>query len=374
MMTIFYCKFMLSRKIAYLNCAYMSPMMKKVEKAGRKGISMKRRPYKVSPEDFFHDGETLRSLFANLIGTNDSKRCVIVPSVSYGLANAAINLPKKKGKIIVADGQFPSNVYAWHKYELEIVMRPTHGTSWTEAIVNAVDKNTVAVCMGHVHWVDGYLFDLQHIREATRNHDAALIIDGTQSIGALPFDVSVFQPDAVVAAGYKWLFGPYALGLAYYGEMFDRGSPIEENWINRRGSENFGGLVDYVNDYQEGALRYEVGEHSNFILVPMLIEALKQVSKWTPQGIQDYTGKLTEETIKRISEKGYVISDAHERANHLFGIRFGNHIDPGKVKKSLLRHKVNVSFRGDAIRVAPHVYNDEKDIGKLERALLEVVS
>lgn len=364
---------MLSRKIAYLNCAYMSPMMKKVEKAGKKGMMGKRKPYQITQEDFFKEGDTLRSLFSTLVNANAPERCVIIPSVSYGLANVAANLPKKNGKIIVVEGQFPSNVYAWQQYELEIVPRPKSEESWSEKISNAIDHNTAAVCIGHVHWVDGSLFDLKQIREVSKRHDAALIIDGTQSLGALPFDVQVIKPDALVVAGYKWLFGPYSIGMAYYGEMFDNGSPIEQNWINRKGSENFGGLVDYVNDYQQGSLRYEVGEHSNFILVPMLIEALKQVIKWDPARIQQYITQLSKETLERISEKGYMIGSVQNRASHLFGIRFAKHIDPERIKKSLIKHKVNVSFRGDAIRVAPNVYNDTKDMTKLERALIEAV-
>jgi selenocysteine lyase/cysteine desulfurase len=363
---------MLSRKIAYLNCAYMSPMLKKVEKAGRKGISSKRKPYKVSPEDFFRDGETARLLFAQLVNAGEPKRNVLIPSVSYALANVASNLPKKKGNIIITEGQFPSNVYPWQAYEIKTVAQPSEGKSWSEAIIEAINENTAAVCLGHVHWIDGSLFDLKSIGEVARKHQAALVVDGTQSIGALPFDIHEIRPDALVVAGYKWLFGPYGIGMAYYGEMFDNGKPIEQNWINRLGSENFGGLVNYVDEYQPGALRYEVGEHSNFILLPMFIAALKQILKWTPKAIQEYVGELSAETIQELTKAGYLISQPGERANHLFGVRFGTNINPDRVKGSLAKHKVNVSFRGDAIRVAPHLYNDQKDMDRLRSALLEV--
>ena len=107
-------KFMLQRKVAYLNCAYMSPMLRKVEKAGIKGIQLKRKPHQLSPETFFHDTETLRHLFARLINVSDKNRCVIIPSVSYGMANVANNLKVSKGDNIILTGeQFPSNVYPW---------------------------------------------------------------------------------------------------------------------------------------------------------------------------------------------------------------------------------------------------------------------
>ncbi len=99
-------KFSLQGKVSYLNCAYMSPMMKKVENAGIKGMKMKRKPYKFSPEDFFNDSETLRLLFAKLIN-GKADRVAIIPSVSYGFASVVKNLKKKKGSVLVASEQFP---------------------------------------------------------------------------------------------------------------------------------------------------------------------------------------------------------------------------------------------------------------------------
>ncbi|MFT4738889.1 MAG: selenocysteine lyase/cysteine desulfurase [Paraglaciecola sp.] len=364
---------MLSRKIAYLNCAYMSPMMKKVENAGRQGIELKRRPYKVKSSDFFDQGNLARQYFSKIVGVSDNNRNVIIPSVSYAMANVAANLPRKKGNVVVAEAQFPSNVYPWKGYSLNMAKK-REGQSWTESILQAINDKTAAVAIGHVHWVDGAIFDLKVIREAATKAGAALIIDGTQSVGALPYDNQEVGADAVVVAGYKWLFGPYGLGMAYYGEMFDDGNPIEQNWINRKGSEDFGGLVTYTEDYHEGALRYEVGEHSNFILLPMLNTAMKQIIQWDPAKSQAYVHLLMKETILQLQEAGYLIAEENERAHHLFGIRLAKGANGDAVKKSLNKHRVNVSFRGDAIRVAPSVYNDAKDVLKLKKALIEAIA
>ncbi|MEQ9007935.1 MAG: aminotransferase, partial [Ekhidna sp.] len=113
----------------------------------------------------------------------------------------------------------------------------------------------------------------------------------------LPYSVKEIRPDALICAGYKWLMGPYSIGLAYYGAAFDGGEPIEENWINRLNSEDFSNLVNYQPEYQEMALRYEVGEHSNFILVPMLHQAIRQILNWQPDNIQVYTQELLREAI-----------------------------------------------------------------------------
>lgn len=371
---------MLPRKTAYLNCAYMAPMMKKVEKAGIKGIQMKRKPYQVTPEDFFHDTETLRAMYADLIHAPEPNRIVVVPSASYGMANVAHNLKLKKGeKVVVPGEQFPSNVYPWMaacttaEARLQIVAPPTsnedRGARWNAELLAAIDGNTRLVALGHVHWADGTLFDLKAIRAKTREVGALMVIDGTQSVGALPFDVTEFEPDALVCAGYKWLMGPYSIGLAYYGPAFDDGRPVEDNWINRYESENFANLINYQESYQPGALRYEVGEHSNFILVPMLLAAVKQIRSWGVDNIQDYCKALSAPYLDQIRALGYQMEAENYRGGHLFGIRLGARHELGRLQKSLKAHKVSVSVRGSAIRISPNVYNDDLDFKRLVRAL-----
>lgn len=368
-------KFLLQRKYAYINCAYMSPMLKKVEKAGKKGMAAKRKPYHITPDDFFRDRKTVRTLFSKLIDANEPNRIAIVPSVSYGIANAVNNLPKKKGKVIVLSEQFPSNIYPWmaaDQYEIKVVspsdMR-SRGKSWNENILAAINEDVAAVAMGHVHWADGTKFDLEAISEKAHQHDAALIVDGTQSVGAYPFSVQKIKPDALVCAGYKWLMGPYSIGAAYYGEMFDQGKPIENNWISRLNAENFGGLVEYEEQYQPGALRYDVGEHSNFILLPMFRTALKQVLSWKPEKIQEYCKELMGGSIDELRTLGFLVEEESFRGHHLFGIRVPENIRVENLQKQFKKHKVSISVRGDAIRVSPHVYNDPKDVSKFMQAI-----
>lgn len=373
--------FQLPQGNVYLNCAYMAPLLKKVEQAGIEGIRMKRNPAAVSVDDFFSTTTKLRREFAKLIN-GDASRIVIIPSVSYGMANVVKNLHVTTAdNIVVAAEQFPSNYYPWQSLQQEtgvkikVVSPPdtlsNRGKRWNERLLEAIDVNTKLVALGNVHWADGTLFNLKEIRKRSKAMGALLVIDGTQSVGALPFDVKEIQPDALICAGYKWLMGPYSIGLAYYGEHFDTGKPVEENWINRLHSENFAGLVNYQPDYQPGALRYEVGEHSNFILVPMMLEALKQVNLWKPQAIQKYCKTITQKPIALLREAGFWIEEEDIRGYHLFGIRIPEGMNMDAVKKRVHKSKISVSFRGNAIRVSPHVYNTEADMMKLVRALIE---
>lgn len=374
-------KFSLPAGSTYINCAYMSPLLKRVERAGLAGMKRKRNPFSISAEDFFTETEVLRKEYAKLVNVKDPKRIVVVPSASYGLSTVARNVSVRTGdSIVVLHEQFPSNMYPWRRMavqtgaQLKVVTPPDilegRGKAWNVRLLEAITKETKVIAMGNVHWADGTKFDLEAVGKRAREVGAALVIDGTQSVGALPFDISKVKPDALICAGYKWLMGPYSIGLAYLGERFDQGVPLEENWINRAGSEHFAGLVKYEDGYQPGALRYEVGEHSNFILVPMMLEALRQINEWTPGAIQAYCKSVSKDAISTLRENGYWVEDDDYRAHHLFGIRFPKGTDMAALRGRMQRKKISVSYRGESMRVSPGVYNTAKEMDQLARVII----
>jgi selenocysteine lyase/cysteine desulfurase len=358
----------------------MSPLMKDVEKAGLRGLRIKRNPGNVPSTEFFENSDRLRAEFARLVNASDPKRIAIIPAASYGLANVAKNLNISKSQhIVVAAEQFPSNYYTWQSVchetgaQMKIVPTPTSLISrakiWNERVLESIDKNTRAVAIANAHWADGTKFDLEALRKRTSEVGALLIIDGTQSVGALPFDIQKIKPDALICAGYKWLLGPYSIGMGYYGEYFDNGKPIEENWINRLNSEDFSALVSYEPQYQPGAIRFDYGERANFIQVPMMIKALEQLNRWGVENVQQYCSALSEPAVEQLRAKGFWIEDKNFRGGHLFGVRVPKEISTEKLKQEFLKNRVYVSFRGDAIRVSPNVYNTEKDLKKFVRIL-----
>ncbi len=364
----------------YLNGAYMSPLSRPVEAAGVAGASRKRSPWTITAEDFFTGAARARELFARLVNAPDPSRIAIIPAASYGLAIAARNLPAARGQnLVVTHEQFPANVHAWRKLaaargvEMRVVHPPDagegRGRDWNLRLLEAIDRQTAIVALGHVHWTDGTRFDLEAIGAGAREVGAALVVDGTQSIGAMPFDVARIQPDALITATYKWLMGPYSLGFAYLGPRFDGGEPLEETWIGRAGSENFKELVHYRDDYQPGAARYDVGERTNFALMPMAIAALEQVLDWQPERVQDYCRVLSAPLIERVRGLGYTVEDPAYRGAHIFGLRAPAGTDITAIGERLRARKVYVSLRGSAIRVSPHVYNDARDVEALMVAL-----
>jgi selenocysteine lyase/cysteine desulfurase len=363
----------------YLNCAYMAPLLRSVEEAGIAALQRRRDPTAITADDFFTGSDRARTLFARLVGC-DAARVAIIPGVSYGMATVAKNVRLRAGQnVIVAHAQFPSNVYEWRRTcaaagaSLRAVAPPAEpqgrGRAWNARLLEAIDGDTALVALGNVHWADGTRFDLEAIGERAREVGALLVVDGTQSVGAMPFDVGRVRPDALVCASYKWLLGPYTLGLAYYGERFDAAAPLEETWLARRGSEDFARLVDYADEYQPGAARFDVAERSSFLLMPMLLAALEQVLAWGPDKVQAYCADLTRELLAEARSLGYSVEDEAWRGAHLFGLRAPAGHDPARLQAALRERRVAVSLRGDAVRVAPHVYSTPDDLSALADAL-----
>ncbi len=358
--------FELPADVTYLNCANMSPQMRSVTAAGFASVAAKITPWTI---DWFSDSETLRELAGKIVNS-DADSIAIIPAASYGIAVAAANVKVEKGQnIVLLHEEFPSNYYIWEKLarakdaQIRLVKR-AENEAWTPAILNSIDEKTAVVSVPNCHWTDGSLIELEQVAEKGRSVGAALIIDASQSLGAYPFDVQKIKPDFLVSVGYKWLLCPYSIGFLYADEKWcAAGKPIEESWLTRAESENFATLVAYRSEYRTGARRFDVGEFPNFVLVPMAIAALRQILEWKVENIRQTLAVLTELIAEKADELGCRMLPANARINHLIGIKLPNGI-PSGFAEQMLRNKIYVSLRGEAIRVAPYLYNDEADVEK----------
>ncbi|MDA1120216.1 MAG: aminotransferase class V-fold PLP-dependent enzyme [Bacteroidetes bacterium] len=361
----------------------MSPQLKKVEEAGIEALMLKNDPSNIKTNDFFENSNKIRVEFSKIINNNAPEQIALIPSVSYGIANVVNNIAfSSDDEIILLGEQFPSNVYSWIEKarvtgaQIITVLPPENvidrGKIWNERILEAIGPKTKVVAMCQAHWTDGTLFDLKSISSGIHEKDGYLIVDGTQSVGAYPFNVNEIKPDALICAGYKWLMGPYSQGVAYFSERFNRGKPIEHSWISRMNSKNFAGLVNYEEHYEAGAIRYDYGERSNFILNAMFLTALQQINVWGVDNIQEYCKWIIEPAVKSLSSLGYTIESVEYRTGHLFGIRLDKDLDLKKVATLLNKNNIQVSVRGSAVRVSPHLYNTHEDMEVLVRCLAKL--
>jgi selenocysteine lyase/cysteine desulfurase len=358
-------------EVAYFNTANLAPQLRRVHTAGTAALERRGRPWTISAGDWFSDVERLRALFGELVRADDAEGVALVPATSYGFAIAARNLALRAGeRVLVLAEEYPSGIYSWRAAarrsgaELLTVAREP-GQTWTDAVLSALDERVRVVSVPNVHWTDGALVDLEAVAARTHDLGARLVIDGSQSIGAMPLDVRVLRPDFLVTVGYKWLLGPFGVGYTYVAEEHREGEPLEENWILRAGSEDFARLVDYRDEYQPGARRFDVGERTKFELVPMAIAALEQLLEWQVPRVAASLARVTDTLARRAAALGLEPLPVAERGPHILGVRPVR----SELLPALQRANCFAAVRGVSLRISPHLHTTDADVDRLIGAL-----
>jgi selenocysteine lyase/cysteine desulfurase len=371
--------FSLDPDIYYLNCGYKAPLLKSAEQAAMDALLRERNPTSIKPEDFFSLPKEVKARFAELVNC-DPLQVALISSSSYGFATALGNITCEPGQhAIVLEDEFPSGYFSlktWCDANTAIlkVVGPdkdavTPGESWNKNLLDSITSETAVVLMSSVHWMNGLKFDLESIGQKCKTVGAIFIVDGTQSVGAAEMDVKRFKIDALICASYKWLFGPYGIAISYFGHAFDGGQPLEESWMNRTNSQDFSNLTNYDHEYTEDSGRYNVGEMSNFILLPMLNEALKQINEWTVPEIENYCHELTIPLYEYLKSRDFVLEEERYTSHHLLGLKLPAAIDGELLKSNLQAKKISVSNRGGNLRVSLNLFNTAEDVN----ALIEVL-
>ena len=364
--------------IAYFNNAYMSPLMHNVVAASAKGMAFKQQPWTYSSDQFFTYAEEAREL-AGQIMDGPADNIAIIPSVSYGIQIAANNLPIQKGQnIVVMENQFPSNVYPWQdKVKREggevVILPEPEDQDWTSVLLSAINSDTAIVAICQTHWSSGATIDLIKIRAALDVVGGYLVLDLTQSLGVQPFNVSDVRADFVVSATYKWMMGPYSLGFVYIDPKWHDGAPLEHNWINRRGSEDFAGLTNYRDEFQPGARRFDMGEKSNPAQLLGASAAMRQILDWGIDNIYESLSAKTESILRSLEPLGFKAAPESLRAGHYLGLSHES-IDMSDLLKTLADQNIFVSARGRNLRITPHLYCDANDEQRLIAAITNFVS
>ena len=367
--------FDIPEQVAYLNNAYMSPLMHSVVAAMETGISRKVQPWHYTSDEFFTYAEEARDLAGQIYG-GPADNIAIVPSASYGLQTAANIVPLSQGqKVLVLEGQFPSNIYTWQdraqKVGAELVILPTpQDDDWTRVLLTAIDSSTAIVAIPQTHWASGVTINLILIRKALDASGGALVLDLTQSLGAQPFNASEIRPDFAVVATYKWMMGPYSMGFLYVDPKWHDAEPLEHNWMNRAGSEDFTGLTNYQEAFQFGARRFDMGEKSNPAQLLGASAAMRQILEWDVNNIAQTLQSKTDYIVNMLSGNQITPLPCELRATHYLGLRFLEGVPKG-LSESLAKDNIFVSVRGPAMRVTPHLYSTERDIERFIMALTQ---
>jgi selenocysteine lyase/cysteine desulfurase len=359
--------------VTYLDAAYMSPIPKSAADAGARGALVKAAPWDMTIGNYYDEVERVRELAASFVGA-PADDIAVIPATSYGIAVAASNIPVPAGSVIIMmENEHTSHRYAW--YELAqlkgarvVTVKRQPDEPWASAIVTAIQTSEVpvAVVAGTiVHWFEGMSVDIEAVAEAARASGACLVMDGTQWVGAVPFDVTRVRPDFLSFATYKFLLGPYRLAFLYADKRWhDKGRPIEFHSWNRMGGDRPDFYLQTMPDYLPGARRFDMGERSDFAVLPVAIGALDLLQSWSVPAVYERLAYLNGLIWEQAEGRGFGGPRADFRAPHIAVVELGERFRPDLIGE-LKKNKAIVTIRGTKMRVTPHVYNEDRDIVRL---------
>jgi selenocysteine lyase/cysteine desulfurase/dTDP-4-dehydrorhamnose reductase len=389
-----------------------------VSTVGQQSLFAKQSPW-VGLPGTTQDTTRLRELYASLI-ESDVEGVSMMPSTGFAMTMAARNVLRmgrlrKDELVLVLEREMASVIYPWQtvceeaqasllvvRYDDDVLRH-----SWTSQILQAIDvsetkqQDIAAISIPHVHWCDGTYIDFDAINQRLDQYASQhryrdntirrplLIVDGTQSIGALPFSVKSIHPDFVACSVHKWLLSPYGMSLVYIGpEHRANWIPLDLHERGRLNSDDpswdeivhFRNASGYPKTFFNDGRKFDSGGRANPILVPMVTRALEIVHEISPRQVQIHSlflAKLLTRELSILSTFFHVIPES-QRASHIVGIKPTHHavslgIDLSRIADRLKDNDVFVSIRGETIRVALYIYNSASNVYKLASLLTQIV-
>jgi len=370
--------FDIPEEIAYFNIAYYSPLLNESANRQAAAARAKSHPWRRTSAQFFDDAETIRTLASDIFG-GDRDGYAIVPSASYGVSTAARAvepLLQTGDRILLMAEEFPSDVFPWMRTAHEVgatlvtVPYPEDG-DWTPAIASRIDPGVKVVNVSTCHWTNAAYIDLIPVAKACRDAGAVLVVDATQTLGAMPFPMAEVQPDFLVTAGYKWLLCPYGFSLLYVSERWRNARPLEEVWQARSNAEDFTSLARYSSTYKPGARRFDAGEKCTSLL-PGAIAALEQIDAWGVANIAETLSAVNMRLSTHLEQLGFRLTAKEQRCPHMLGAHMPEG-RTGNMVTALKERNIYISQRGNSLRFAPHLYINRHDEDRLLEALDQLI-
>lgn len=312
--------------------------------------------------NWFDDMDAVRESVAQLVSCH-AEDIAFISNSSVGLALLLSGVNFKPGdRVVTLEDDFPNQLYALGDREregVEFVACP-----W-ERFYESITEQTRVVALSSVNYNTGFVPPMEEISAFLRARGVLLYVDGTQSIGALRFDVSKIQPDVLAVHGYKWLLSPNGAAFMYVRpELRERLHPNLIGWrshINWRSVDN---LHHGAPVFSPKAEKYE-GGMLPFALLYAMKESIDLILQIGPQTVEDRVLELAGLVRKVLRNAGATVSD--HRSPIVTG-RFPN-ADPSQIASALKEKRVLVAARKGQLRVSPHFYNNEEDIETFARSL-----
>lgn len=320
---------------------------------------------------WFDDADAIRALAARLVHCQPAD-VAFVPNACSAFSLLAGGIEWQPGdRIVTLRDEFPNHYY----FPCSLAAR---GVEFVESdlacLAQAVTPRTRLVALSTVNYSTGLRPPLEELSAFLRERGVLLYVDGTQSLGALQFDLRRVPADMFAVHGYKWLLSPTGAGFMYVSpELRARLAPGVMGWRSDRNWRRPEDLRHGAPELTAAAERYEGGMLAFPVLYAMGA-SLEMMLEIGPERIERRVGELAEATRSVLrGAGGELLSDRlPHHDSPVVAARFPGR-DPGALARELKARHVLVSARHGNLRVSPHFYNDESDLERLAAALGELV-
>jgi selenocysteine lyase/cysteine desulfurase len=239
-----------------------------------------------------------------------------------------------------------------------------------DQLIAAIDERTAVVAICDVEYSSGQRYDLNRIADVARRVGAFLVVDASQSLGSIPFDVAETPVDAVVTTSYKWLCGPFGVGVLYLAPKWHgRLDPGIVGW--RTHIEMWDLRADRCVPHED-ARRFQFSTMA-FGCAIGLARSIDYLQSVGIPRVFAHTLALGDKLVDGVRKLGWeLVSPQPPTARSaIVSVRL-----PGRAPLDVVQHLGNagvvVSARRDLVRFSPHLYNTHADIDRALEALREI--
>jgi selenocysteine lyase/cysteine desulfurase len=319
--------------------------------------------------------ETLRERAARLLNC-DLAKVAIVAGASEILGQLPFLLqPRLNSTILAVSSDFPAITRPW----LRLAARKNHRVRFvddqptcnlTDTLIEAIDGNTAVVAVSSVQYATGTVVDISRLRRSTAQVGARLIVDATQTAGAMRVDAAAWDADAVVASGYKWLGGHGGVALAIISPLLLEQIPPLPGWMGASDPFEFDATsVSLAND----ARRYTQSTMSYASMAGLTV-AVEQLLLLGQARIEAHARTLAAMLVSDASKYGWQpFRSLGDPAASPHIISLGHPRESVQaVVKSLRGLNIVCGIRGGRIRISLAPYNDASDVNTLIEAFARV--
>ena len=221
----------------FLNFAGHAAMPRVAVAAACASAALKGRPVDGDAEGFFDASERVRSSLAQLVGASAGD-IALTTGAGAGAAIVALGLTWRPGdEVLVLEGDFPVHWASWAPMEAREglnVKAVRRENDVVDDVLKALGPKTRLVSISHVGFDDGALLDAGRLCAECRRRGVLVLLDASQSCGAVPLSVQALGADFIVGVGYKYLLGPWGLGFLWASpEGWAAMRPAPWNWLSQ---------------------------------------------------------------------------------------------------------------------------------------------